>query len=682
LRSTESGVNIDANGQAAAPFAARYGERGEMRRRTHVALALPVLVVVMLVAGGTASGDTQPLVVLRDATTGKLLPQSIPVQVKGQTVNRRLPWISPGALASADQRMEGADATPDVDLVGQTPNSAIGCGARNTNGNVRVNQDCSFRRQAETDMSFNPADPTNLLAGQNDSRVGFNQCGIDWSTDSGAHWGDLLPPFRQHLNSPEADGFHTIQGQVGTEHTYDAASDPTTAFDASGRGYFSCVMFDVASNATGVFVMQSPAVAKGSSFFNIPTSGPAWTVVEDNSGTGFTTSVLHDKEFITTDTSSASGGARVAGAQNNVYVTWTVFFFDNRCGGGHPGGGYCQSPIFGAMSTNGGRTWSAPEEISGSSASLCFFGNFFDPRLDEHKCDFNQGSDPIVLPDGRLVVPFNNGNTPAGNPNGQQLAVVCSPSGTTDTQANAQAARLNCGAPQKVGDDFIFSQNASNPGSEPLCNFGRGPEECIPGAFIRTNDFPRSAINTSNGDVYVGWQDYRNGEFDIQLAKATVSASGTLSVTQLGTVNPDTGKDHYFAAIDVDEGSGKVGASYYRTDRVAGENTTPSGGFSPCPGSAAGPTPGVSTCQPGVGDSLSIYGLAAGTSTPFTFVVLSPSFVAPDGAQRGFNGDYNGLTITPNGTAHPSWSDTRNTAISGNGVVHDEDHFTCAVALP
>ena len=26
---------------------------------------------------------------------------------------------------------------------------------------------------------------------------------------------------------------------------------------------------------------------------------------------------------------------------------------------------------------------------------------------------------------------------------------------------------------------------------EPKCDFGRGPEECVPGPYIRTNDFPR-----------------------------------------------------------------------------------------------------------------------------------------------------------------------------------------------
>jgi hypothetical protein len=618
-----------------------------------VALASAAAVVS---TGGAASVLGEPIAVARDAVSGKLRPETIPVQVtqKGvtQTVNRPVPFISDSTFESiqealrinaADDRVESADPT-DEELIGATPNSANGCGARNSAAvNTRVNQDCTFRRQAEEENSFNPTAPLNLISGQNDSRVGFNQCGIDWSTDGGRTWGDLLPPFRQHVNSPELDGVHTILGRPGTFHTYDAASDPTTAFDAAGNGYFSCVMFDVFSNASGIFVTQSPAAAKGSFFFNVPATGSRFIVAEDNSGPGFTTTVFHDKEFIAADTFASSPN------KNNVYITWTVFFFDNRCSGG-----YCQSPIFGSMSTDGAKTWSAPEEISGSSATLCFFGNFFDPRLDEHKCNFNQGSDPVVLPNGKLVVPFNNGNTPAGNPNGQQLAVTCSPSG----KSTDGTAHLNCGSPTKVGDDIVVH--------EPLCDFGRGPEECIPGAFIRTNDFPRSAVNTSTGAVYVTWQDYRNGEFDVQLAKST---NGGATWTSAGTVNSDTGKDHYFPAVDVDEASGKVGVSYYRTGRVPNENTTPTGGFAPAAGN-------------GVADRDSDYALSGGTTAPFPFVVLSPSFRPPDGAQAGFNGDYSGLTITPNGIAHPLWSDTRNSATGGNGVVHDEDIFTDARALP
>jgi hypothetical protein len=310
------------------------------------------------------------------------------------------------------------------------------------------------------------------------------------------------------------------------------------------------------------------------------------------------------------------------------------------------------------MSTDGASTWSTPQEISGISPTLCFFGNFFDPTQSPNACDFDQGSYSVALPNGDLEVIFNNGNTAAGNPNAQQLGVHCHPTG----KSQDGSAHLNCAAPVKVGDDVVVG--------EPQCNFGRGPEECIPGAFIRTNDFPRiTKDNTQNNHVYATWQDYRNGEFDIQLSQ---SMDGGLTWHEVGTVNPDTGLDHYFAAVDQSpDRSDRVGVSYYRTDRVPNENTTPSGGFAPG--------------QPGVQASNSDYVLAGGTgsATPYDFRVISPVFPPPDGVQAGFNGDYSGLTINTGTQAHPIWSDTRNASPDAvNGVTHDEDVFTDTVGLP
>jgi len=625
--------------------------------------------LVFATAGSSAQGHGKGHNVLERAVTGELQPAVL----KAGSVRRELPFFSNETLEAAeeslcqhsptpncDERTEAADAVgTGVDIGGgaapATPAHTLGCGNRGK-GNQRVNQDCTFRRQAEEDITYNPLDSKNLLGGQNDSRVGFNQCGIDFSTNNGKNWGDLLPPFRQKLNEPDAQeptasdpNRHTIEGGPGTEHTYDAGSDPAMAMDALGRGYFSCVTFDIASNASGLYVTQSPAGAGGSFFFNW--TARQFTVVEDNSPF-----VFHDKNFVAADRYASSPN------KGNVYVTWTVFRFSDTS--------FLESPIFGSMSTDGGRHFSTPEEISGSSDALCFFGNAFDSTLGEHKCNFDQGSDPVALPNGELEVIFNNGNTPAGNPNGQQLGVHCKPSGNSATGT----AHLNCARPAKVGDYIITG--------EPQCDFGRGPEECIPGAFIRTNDFPRlTQDNTQNNHLYAAWQDYRNGEFDIQLSQ---SLDGGLTWHAAGTVNPDSGLDHYFPATDQSPQKGdRNGVSYYRTARVPNENTTPEGGFLTCnPNQGADPA----DCSAGVGQQNSDYVLAGGTgiAIPYDFKVLSPVFPPPDGIQTGFNGDYSGLTVNKGEDAHPIWSDTRNVDpfAPANGVLHDEDVFTDNTGLP
>ena len=629
--------------------------------------------VVMLALGGGAFGKKSEDPPITSAVTGHLKPAELKVGKNGATVTRTLPFLSAGsvvaaadALTAGDERLEGADATPDIsdadfsDIGGST--ATLGCAKRQSHGNTRVNQDCSFRRQAEEIITYNPTNPRKLVAGQNDSRVGYNQCGIDYSVSNGDHWGDLLPPFRQRTNNPDLMGptatngnNNTIEGGPGTQHTYDAGSDPAVAVDSSGRAYFSCVTFDVASNATGLYVTQSPQGADGSYYFNIPDApNKRFMVVEDNSGF-----VFHDKNFIAADRYPSSPN------RDNVYVTWTVFKFD------HTTGNETESPIYGSMSTDHGVSWSTPQEISGTSSTLCFFGNAFDPSLDPHACNFDQGSDPVVMPDGSLVVTFNSGNTPAGNPNGEQLAVVCHPSGSSS--GGSPTANLNCGAPTKVGDDILVG--------EPQCDFGRGPEECIPGAFIRTNDYPRiTQDNTQNHHLYAVWQDYRNGEFDIHMSMST---DGGATWTDAGQVNPDTGLDHYFASTDQSPSkSDRNGVSYYRTQRVPGETDGTANCLYPdCNGAPFAPG-----TQAGVGASNSDYVLAGGTGnkTPYDFQILSPVFPAPDGEQIGFNGDYSGLTVNKGEEAHPIWSDTRNADpfTPANGVVHDEDIFTDTVNLP
>jgi len=627
---------------------------------------LVALCAVGLSAAGNAIAQERSKHVLHDVATGKIKAPKIPIQTapNAAPVARSVPFISSGTLKAAELtsfsglvRDEEADndlspANGPSGVAGQAEET-IGCSDRTSKGNVRVNQDCSYRRQAEEKIVYNPVNPNNLVAGQNDSRVGFNQCSIAWSVDDGEHWGDLLPPFRQKLNNPAGQvatatdpNNHTIIGGAGTLHTYDAGSDPAPAFDSRGRAFFSCLAFDVLTNASMLYSVQSPIAAHGAFFFNIATLGRHFIVDEENSP-----AAALDKPFIAADTFTRSPN------RDNVYATWTVFNF--TCDP-NIAGGFCSNDIFGSMSTDHGLTWSTPENISGNSPTLCFFGNFFDPSRNEHDCDLNQGSDPAPLPNGKLVVIFNNGNTPAGDPNGQQLGVVCHPAGSSP----AGTAKLNCGSPVKVGDDIVVG--------EPLCDFGRGPEQCIPGPYIRSNDFPRIALNPHNGHVFATWQDYRNGEYDIQLATST---DGGQTWSDSATVNPDSGSDHYFAAdAAVRSEHDRLGVSYFRSERVPNENATP-------PNNEGVFAPG----QPGVQQGNSDYVLAGGraSDTPFHFKRVSPVFPPPDGIQTGFNGDYSGLTINQGDEAHPIWSDTRNVnPFQLNGVTHDEDVFTANVDLP
>jgi hypothetical protein len=126
---------------------------------------------------------------------------------------------------------------------------------------------------------------------------------------------------RQHENAPEFDGpspsnpnDNSIQNDPGTLHTYDAASDPANAVDSQGRAYFSCVMFDVFSNANGLFLTQSPAGAEGAFYFNVPSSIAAdstknFLVVEDNPNGPY---AISDENFIAADRSKRRRATRPA----------------------------------------------------------------------------------------------------------------------------------------------------------------------------------------------------------------------------------------------------------------------------------------------------------------------------------------------------------------------------------
>ncbi len=348
--------------------------------------------------------------------------------------------------------------------------------------NIKVNQDCGFRAHSEEFIVVNPNDPKHVVAGQNDSRIGFNHCGIDYSFDRGQHWGDMVPPFWQ---------FRLLDGRVSA-----SASDPALAFDAQGNVYFACIVFDTMVAANALVVAKSNAQF-GGSFFHSPAANPnpgpqefvtlpLGVVANDNDPT-----ITNDKEFIFSDTQPASP------KRGRVYMTWSRFRTTPP-----PAGITIESPIYFSESVDGGATWSKGAEISGRG-SMCIGGNAVDPTLPADKCNFDQGSWLVVGRDGTLYVFFNNGNTP-GVPN-QYLMVKCL--GTADCTKSA-----NWLPPVKVADDIRTQPFFATTDPVTGCPGGR---RCLPPNGYRLASGTESAAFDftfgNRGRLYIAWADFRNG---------------------------------------------------------------------------------------------------------------------------------------------------------------------------
>jgi hypothetical protein len=526
-----------------------------------------------------------------------------------------LPHPSGGSeVTFDDERALMSDAQASSDGAPDATVSALGCANRGSATNPRVNQDCTLRRQAEEQVAVNPVDPTNVIAGQNDSRVGFNHCGFDYSLDGGTTWGDGQPPFFQHIS---------LAG-----HTYDAASDPAVTFDGNGRAWYSCVVFDINTNASGLFVTRSTPTLKGAAYSNIGAGPSAFVVAEAVAGDHF-----FDKEFIAGD---------MRATHTEVYVTFTDFQSNPSCKKSFNKGGFCQSPI--QISKWTGSAWTAPVTISGSSTALCVGGSTFNPQIPGNSCNFNQGSYPVVLSNGDVYVVFSNFNTPTLV--NQQLGVKVHFSGSNATVS----------APVRVGLD---DENGAA-----LCDFGRGPEQCVESLNVRSNDFPALAVDPTNAShLAATWTDTRanpapgTGKYNIVVSESTDGGLTWSDASGGGTVLTTSGA-YFEPSVAITHSSGKVVVSTYRANTALHTST--------------------------VGDGTFGYGYLVKTGTAFgsyTNASDSQANQSPqaNAAQRGFLGDYSSIASAPGSdTVYMVWSDTRNSNASGP----DEDVFVFKVTIP
>jgi hypothetical protein len=406
---------------------------------------------------------------------GQVAPRKFDIPLSGSVMTAVNQALNGGANAAAFARFAATSARSEA----SPPSRAKSNGCPNTFhgpvSNVRVNQDCTLRRQAEEWVGVNPTDFTNVLAGQNDSRIGFNHCGYDWSLNRGRVWGDTgtaPPPFWQEI--------------LDDDHTADACSDPAGTFDHLGNAYVTGVFFDITSPASAIFVAKSNAPFKGR-FYHTPFALPFQEYRATPMGRPASDAdpdVFHDKELMVADSRTTSP------KKGRVYVTWTRFETTPTPVGG-------RSPIVFSQSTDGGANWSRAVIISGASGTFCtaFSGTPDSPNA----CDQDQGSHPVVGADGSIYVIFGNGNLPGEGIN-QVLMVRCPAANECDKEADWQG-------PFRIGD--LIGTHPIGPSAEG-CPAGR---RCLPPNGYRVPEFTSMSISVDRNNVlYATWADFRNGK--------------------------------------------------------------------------------------------------------------------------------------------------------------------------
>jgi hypothetical protein len=455
-------------------------------------------------------------------------------------------------------------------------------------GNSLVDCDAEVPHN-ETTIVVNPNNSNHIVGGYHSYRLNLLGAtanvrvvgAVSVSFDGGVTWQQSFPPIAP----------------------YQFTGDPALSFNGDGRLYFANIA-DHEGPGGGPFTAPSIVVAHSDD------GGLTWSnPVTVASGLGSITPgriaplLFQDKEFIAADSGASSP------FRNRVYVTWTSFLENPR--GPNPS---FRAPILVSYSDNG-TTWSAPQEISGSSTfcSVQFGGG------PANQCDEDQFSAPAVAPTGRVYVGFENFNTAAEN----QYMVVSSTDGG-----------ITWSGPSRVGTvhDINLPLSVDNRSTLSGCQF----------RVIGPGNIAADPSDPTGMRVYAVWADNRNGtsaatNMDLFLYRST-DGGGTWSLFQ--QVNDAT--DQYYPWVAVAP-SGRVDIGYMDRQYSSGQSVCQYG-FT------------LTRIDGTTGAILSKQRVDTGLSDPGQ----SRWFSATTGGNSLFIGDYNGIAVAPNGTTHSLWTDQRN----------------------
>jgi len=317
----------------------------------------------------------------------------------------------------------------------------------------------------EPSIAVNPRNPRQVVAAY---QVPAH---IAYSEDSGDSW---------RLAAPVAPKNYKISGDV------------SVTYDAHGHAILCYIAFDKLGttnywghNATrnGIFIKRSLD------------GGKTWeenaiSVIEHPTEEGIP---FEDKPYIVADNTNG----RYSG---NLYVGWTQFTLT-------------KSVILFSHSTDGGKTWSSPIEISTHEGL---------PRDDNGAVEGFTGA---VGADGTLYVVWADGSS---------IVLATSRDG---------------------GRSFSRSRKALD----------TAPSYFDVEDVSRSNGFPQIGIDPrgKNGVLYVTWSDYRNGDVDVFCATSRDRGRKWSPAVRVNSDSIHDGTDQFFQWLAVDPQSGAANVIFY-----------------------------------------------------------------------------------------------------------------------
>lgn len=469
--------------------------------------------------------------------------------------------------------------------------------------------------QNETSIAVNPANPRNLVAGANDYRV-FNpnegrNDGTGWAyttVDGGRTWRNVQLP-----------GLTNATGATGALTHMDAAGDPVLAFGPHNTVYYANIAFSRGAPAPGGTQGASAITVNVSHDGGFHWDAPAVVRVDgaDAAGNPTPTRIFNDKVWLAADPRSG-----------RVYVTWTQFTDT-------PTGGYLESPIVMASSTDFGRTFGPTVRVS---PSLDGFTGGITP--------YDQGSNPQVGRDGSLYVAYEASVC---------ATLACDQAGDHDAtvvSTSRDGGRTFRHAVVDVNYDFPYNPDV-----------GRST---LTGENFRINSLPQLAYDREENRLWVTWADDRNGSYDaagrsLRTNGDNIVASSRDGVRWSAPTVVGTAQDEVFGAIAAHDGTVAVTSYTRRYD--------PSGVKLDYAYWSAKDQRGLGTAR--------IHRVTTASSDP-SIQFVGVGLVSGQELQGMFIGDYTAVALGDDLVLHPCWTDFRGRP---GTTAPNQDVYTQAISL-